>query len=113
MYIYVSRKIFTLRFSVHVGHMEMRPRLRAPYDILEEREIELMTPMCKASGLHIHYNTAIVYDPGNLARGGGGPGPTARKQLGQRFFFFNLLLLYTTLTNSVDPDEMSHNAAFH
>ena len=69
VYIYVSRIIFTLRFSVHVGHMEMRPRLRAPYDILEEREIELMTPMCKASGLHIHYNTAIVYDPGILARG--------------------------------------------
>ena len=85
MYIYVSRIIFTLRFSVHIGHMEMRPRLRAPYDILEEREIELMTLMCKASGLHIHYNTAIVYDPGILARGG--PGPTARKQLGQRFFF--------------------------
>ena len=41
--------------------METRPRLRALYDRLEEREIELRTPGCKARGLHIHYNTVTIY----------------------------------------------------
>ena len=44
-----------------VGHMETRPRLRASYNILEEREIELRTPGWKASGLQSHYNTATIY----------------------------------------------------
>ena len=41
--------------------METRPRLRASYDRLEEREIDLRTPGCKASGFHVHYNTATIY----------------------------------------------------
>ena len=77
-----------------VGHMETRPRLRASYDRLEEREIELRTPVCKASGLHIHYNMSTIYGylhliyaqtqeflPGGGGGGGGeSPSPTARKQ---------------------------------
>ena len=44
-----------------VDHMETRPRLRALYDRLEEPEIELRTPGCKASGLHIHYNMPTIH----------------------------------------------------
>ena len=36
--------------------MKTKPRLRAPYDRLDNLGIELRTPGYKASGLHIHYN---------------------------------------------------------
>ena len=69
--------------------METRPRLRASYDRLEEWEIKLKTPGCKASGLHIHHNTATIYGYLHLhlihARiqefllGGGGSRPDSQK----------------------------------
>ena len=67
--------------------METRPQLRASYDRLVEREIELRTPGCKASGLHIHYNTGSIYGYLHLIHAviqeflPGGPGSTAKKQL--------------------------------
>ena len=65
----------------------MRPQLRASCNRVEEGEIELRTPGCKASGLHIHYNTASIYGYLHLIHAGiqeflpGGPGSTAKKLL--------------------------------
>ena len=34
-------------------------------------------------------------------------------RISKNIVFFFLLKIFFTLTNSVDPDEMLHNAAFH